>query len=945
LPAPPVHIGLCSDKANMQFMNNESVARDTLSGGGEMGERMRSFDWGKTSLGNVEDWPQSLKTCVRIILTSRQPMFVWWGKDLINLYNDAYLSIIGGKHPWALGRPASEVWREIWDQVEPRANTAMRKNEGTYDEALLLIMERNGYPEETYYTFSYSPVPGDDGDSQGIICANTDDTQRIISERQLRTMKDLGKKLGECRMEQEVFDGTIHVLQQNPHDFPFAILYRVEKEGKLVTLAGKTIDDLPVTIAPQELDPVAMPLLQEVIQTNKPRIVDHVIEQFGRLPSGPWQHAPDRILQIPVLQGGQKLPYAILCVGLNPYRQPDERYTSFFELVADQIATGLGNVQAIEEERKRAEALAEIDKAKTVFFSNISHEFRTPLTLMLGPLEELLSGTDGQLLPQHRQDIASTHRNAMRLLRLVNNLLDFSRMEAGRVQARFSPVDLSVFTADLAGTFRAVMENAGLQLEVNCGPLSEPVYIDREMWEKIVLNLLSNAFKYTLRGKIEVRLFERDRQVMLQVADTGIGIPHHEIPLMFERFHRVENNTGRTFEGTGIGLSLVKELVTLHHGTIAVDSKEGKGSVFTVAVPLGKSHLPATQVTDKDDRAYAPGLSELYVQEAVSLAGNVTGSFDEKSYAKTHSSISAEKDTNGNGKPFVLVVDDNADMRDYMQRLLEKKYFVETAPNGVAALHKIHVRRPDLVVSDIMMPVMDGIQLLNEVKGNPSIAAMPVILVSARAGEEAKITGFDTGADDYLTKPFSAKELIARVQAQLNIARVHRQAAAHLQNIFKQAPVGIAILQGPDFVFELVNDEYLQMVDRPLEAMVNKPIGEAVPELTTQGIPELLRQVLATGEPLHGSEFPLKINRHGRQEIVYFNFVYQPLRQTGNAIDSIMVVAIDVTELVKSKFNLKENEKQFRSMVLQSPIPMAIVSGPDWVIDVANDALLNNLWR
>jgi hypothetical protein len=182
---------------------SQSELNIDLAGGGELGERMRERDWSQTALGPVAGWPQSLKTAVRIMLTSRQPMFVWWGEDLINLYNDAYKTIVGGKHPQALGQPASEVWREIWDQIRPRAESALRNNEGTYDEALQLIMERNGYPEETYYTFSYSPVPNDQGGTGGIFCANIDDTQRVIGERQLALLRELAAKTADARTTQE----------------------------------------------------------------------------------------------------------------------------------------------------------------------------------------------------------------------------------------------------------------------------------------------------------------------------------------------------------------------------------------------------------------------------------------------------------------------------------------------------------------------------------------------------------------------------------------------------------------------------------------------------------------------------------------------------------------------------------------------------------------------
>src|SRR3954468_10479847 len=216
----------------------ESSGIPFLLGGGEMGARMRAMDWAKTSLGPAEQWPQSLKTAARIMLTSRQAMFVWWGDELINLYNDAYKAIVGGKHPEALGQPASVVWREIWDQIRPRAEAAMRRNEGTYDEALLLIMERNGYPEETYYTFSYSPVPNDQGGTGGILCANTDDTGRIVSERQLGMLRELASKRAAAGSWAEACARSTTCLISNPYDFPFALLYVVDHEHRRAELAG-----------------------------------------------------------------------------------------------------------------------------------------------------------------------------------------------------------------------------------------------------------------------------------------------------------------------------------------------------------------------------------------------------------------------------------------------------------------------------------------------------------------------------------------------------------------------------------------------------------------------------------------------------------------------------------------------------------------------------------
>ena len=279
---------------------------------------------------------------------------------------------------------------------------------------------------------------------------------------------------------------------------------------------------------------------------------------------------------------------------MNPYRRYDEACAGFVELVSGQIAAGIANARAYEEERRRAEALTELDRAKTAFFSNVSHEFRTPLTLMLGPIEDILAQPDERDWRQNRELLNVVHRNGLRLQRLVNALLDFSRIEAGRTQASFEPVDLAAFTADLASNFRSAMERAGIAFSVDCPPLSAPVYVDREMWEKIVLNLLSNAFKYTLQGSVRVRLAEHQGKAALHIDDTGPGIPESELPRLFERFHRVEGTQGRTHEGTGIGLALVQELVKLHGGAVSVTSEVGHGSTFRY---LYRSALPISRRT------------------------------------------------------------------------------------------------------------------------------------------------------------------------------------------------------------------------------------------------------------------------------------------------------------------------------------------------------------
>ena len=495
-----------------------------------MGALMRAFDWTATPLGHPNGWPQSLKTAVRIMLTSRQPIWVGWGDDLIYLYNDPYKSIIGGKHPWALGRPTSDVWREIWREIGPMLATAMSGTEGTYVEERLLVMERNGYPEETYYTFSYSPIADDDGSPGGIICANTDDTKRVIGERQLALLRELAADTAHMRNWRETCARAAAALALDQHDLPFAMIYIAEPDGLTATLVGAS-----GIIAGHPAAPASLPLgescvwpVVEALKRESASIVTDLAARFGAdLPCGAWTIPPTQAVMLPILPTGNTGRSGIFITALNPLRLFDENYRGFLGLAVGQIAAAIANADAYEQERLRAEALAELDHAKTTFFSNVSHEFRTPLTLMLGPLEEML-GNRTQLPAQDAERIEAVHRNGLRLLKLVNSLLDFSRIEAGRTRARFKPLDLATLTAEIASNFRSAIERAGLRFDVDCPPLPEPVYVDQEMWENVVLNLLSNAFKFTFEGAITVRVRSCQGAARLSVGDTGTGIPANE---------------------------------------------------------------------------------------------------------------------------------------------------------------------------------------------------------------------------------------------------------------------------------------------------------------------------------------------------------------------------------------------------------------------------------
>ncbi len=815
-----------------QVPDNQDIG--FLSGGGELGQLIREFDWTHTRLGAPQTWPQSLRLALRIMLTSRQPIWVGWGRDLIYFYNDPYKSIIGGKHPTALGRKTSEVWHEIWADIAPMLDTAMRGDQGTYVEAQLLIMERNGYPEETYYTFSYSPIPNDDGSVGGIICANSDDTQRVIGQRQLALLRDLATSMAHVHTMPEICARAASQLASNTHDLPFALIYVPDEGGSGFRLQATSGIDASHPAAPEYLDlhsqfpwPVG-----RVQNSQRLRIVDLPGAIDAPLPRGPWPKAPEKAAVIPIGEGDCA---GLLIVGLNPFRLLDESYQSFLQLLAGQIAAAIRSAQAYEEERLRAEALAEIDRAKTQFFSNVSHEFRTPLTLMLGPLEDALTDRAPGLTPSQRTHIQTAHRNSLRLLRLVNTLLDFSRIEAGRAEGSFQPIDLSTYTAELASTFRSAIERAGLGLTIVCPPLPEPVYIDPEMWEKIILNLLSNAFKFTFDGAITVEVgVSQDMQLaQVSVRDTGVGIPDSEIPKLFERFHRVEGQRSRSFEGSGIGLALVQELVKLQGGTIEVKSDVDLGTTFTVSLPFGSTHIASQRIGAVRSPASTAAHAQAYVEEVLRWLPELPAVSDDSVLMRMEMDPSLPI---GAGVPSarILIVDDNADMRAYVQRLLGTRWEVDVAEDGQSALDSIRKHKPDLMLSDVMMPRLDGFGLLRELRADPALRDLPVILLSARAGEDARIDGLAGGADDYLTKPFSARELFARVTANLAMARLRREATRELResesrfrNMAENSPVILWMTDQTGEVF-YVNRRWSEFTGQPVEVASGQGVWEMV---------------------------------------------------------------------------------------------------------------------
>ncbi|MGZ4626063.1 MAG: ATP-binding protein, partial [Kineosporiaceae bacterium] len=552
---------------------------DPLPESAGMAARVASVDWSATPLGPAENWPQSLQTALSICLSSRFPLLVWWGPQLTGFYNDAYLPLLGTKHPRALGQRASDTWAEAWDELGPMAERVLAGGDATFSEDRLLFLQRHGYVEETYWTFSYSPIQDESGGVGGIFVAVSDTTKRVIGERRLRILRELGELSGaSAGTAAEACRSAVDVLHRHRGSVPFALAY-VRDGGDVLRLAGSS------GIRPgSEAAPVTLPAdslwLADTGETVAGATIEGLRDRWTDwYEPGPLGDAvPDRALAFPLVQAGEQEPIGLIVLGVNPYRELDQQYRSFFDLAAGHVATAVTDALAYQAERRRAEALAELDRAKTDFFSNVSHEFRTPLTLIMGPLAELRSAPEVERNGRLREELDVIARNADRLGKLVNTLLDFSRLQSGRIDARFEPVDLAGFTAELASVFRSAVARAGLEFAVDCPPLPQSVHVDRDMWEKVVLNLLSNAVKYTFEGGITVRLHPDDDGAVLTIADTGTGIPAEELPRLFERFHRVPHARARSGEGSGIGLAMVRELVALHGGTITADSAPGRGT-------------------------------------------------------------------------------------------------------------------------------------------------------------------------------------------------------------------------------------------------------------------------------------------------------------------------------------------------------------------------------
>ncbi|GHP18373.1 hypothetical protein CH278_24805 [Rhodococcus sp. 05-2254-5] len=699
--------------------------------------RFRELDWSSTELGPVEQWPYELIAAIRTVMPSTIPMLIWWGPHLVQIFNHSYTDFLGDKFPAAAAQPARDCWAEIWDEIGALAHQVVDGGTAVHGARQRFMMNRYGFLEETYWTFSYSPIHGPERAVLGVFVATSEVTQQLLGERRMQALLSLGTLTGnDTDGAVDICRAAVGVLAAEASEFPLVAGYLREDlnaDGPVECVV--TGGDAGYDAATWEC--------ADISRVADGTVACATVQVDGNVPQA---------VVVPLTMAGRVQPVGALLIGVSSHRVIDDAFTSFCVVVAERLSTALTASHAFEMERSRVAALADADAAKTRLLENVGHEFRTPLTLLTGPLDSVRENAASVLDANDRESLDVVHRASMRLRRLVDDLLDIVNAEAGRLVSRPEPVNLGSVTRDCATMFSAVASAQGLELVVDAAE-DVVVLTDAEMWSKVVFNLVANAVKYTPAGRVSVRLVADETTVRLVVADTGLGIPAEDLPRIFDRFHRVEREGAHSIEGSGIGLALVTDLLTALNGRIDVDSDVGRGTTFTVQVP----RLPAEAAAVDRPGAPADPISAIF--PSIEPVPETTDRAD------------------------VLLVEDNVDMRNYLARLLtDEGWSVSTAGDIETALDRARAMLPGLVLSDVMLPGRSGLDLVDDIRGDADLRRVPVILLTARAGTDFVLDGLGRGADDYIVKPFHDRELVARVRVHLELSRMREQLIAESGN-------------------------------------------------------------------------------------------------------------------------------------------------------------------
>jgi PAS domain S-box-containing protein len=688
-----------------------SIAPEWLVGGGEMGGLIRSTDWSPTPLGPRSLWPQSLRLALGICLNSQFPMLVWWGSDLISIYNDAYAPMLGRRHPHALGQSAKIIWPEMWPDVAPQI-AAVFRGEASWNERRLLLLERNGYQEERYFTSSYSPVLDESGCVAGLFCAVMEETLQAKRAEQERV-----RLSAEVERQARIFDTTLSSITDFAYILDPDSRFRYANKALLdlwgLTLeqaVGKDFFDLKY---PAELATKLHAQVRQVIQTRR-RLSDETPYVSPTGVNGYYEYifspvfAPDGTVE--------------LVAGST--RDVTERKKA--ENEREQL---LGSERAARSEAERASQM------KDEFLATLSHELRTPLNAILGWAQILSGGNRDE--NDLTEGLHAIERNARAQTQIIEDLLDMSRIISGKVRLDVQPVDLANVVQASLSTVQPAANAKGVRLRAVLDPLVGSVSGDPNRLQQVFWNLLTNAVKFTSRGgRVQVVLQRVDSHVEVNVVDTGEGIDPTFLPHVFDRFRQADASTTRKHGGLGLGLAIVKQLVELHGGSAWAKSPgAGHGSTFTVSLPLTVLHADPEPASDRRH----PAATNLPVPTPACAQ------------------VSGMK---------VLVVDDEPDARSLLKRVLEEcKAVVWVAASAAEALQLVQSERPDVIASDVGMPGEDGYSLIRQIRLLPADRGgeTPAVALTAYARPEDRVKAMMAGFQQHVSKPVQPAELIAMI--------------------------------------------------------------------------------------------------------------------------------------------------------------------------------------